>query len=163
VRLQILAIGRLKSGPERELVERYRVRADALARSLGFGLVNITELPEAKARSAPERVAAEAVSLLARSEGAKLIVLDERAPSLTSNALADRLRSWREAGAGSSFIIGGPDGLDESVRRRADLLLSFGQLTLPHQMVRVLLAEQIYRALTIMAGHPYHRGEPGGD
>ncbi len=163
MRLQILAIGRLKSGPERELVERYRARADALARSLGFAPLTIAELPESRARSAPERVAAEAAALLARSEGTKLVALDERASSFTSNAFAARLRSWRDAGSGFSFIIGGPDGLDEVVRERADLLLSFGQLTLPHGIVRVLLAEQIYRALTILAGHPYHRGEPGGD
>jgi 23S rRNA (pseudouridine1915-N3)-methyltransferase len=163
VRLQILAVGRLKSGPERDLVERYRARADALGRSSGFGGLTILELPEARARSAPERVAAEAAALLARSEASKLVVLDERAPSLTSTDFAERLRSWRDSGLSASFVIGGPDGLDEAVRRRADLPLSFGQLTLPHQIVRVLVAEQIYRALTIVAGHPYHRGEPGGE
>jgi 23S rRNA (pseudouridine1915-N3)-methyltransferase len=108
-------------------------------------------------------VAAEAAALLARSEASKLVVLDERAPSLTSTDFAERLRSWRDSGLSASFVIGGPDGLDEAVRRRADLPLSFGQLTLPHQIVRVLVAEQIYRALTIVAGHPYHRGEPGGE
>jgi 23S rRNA (pseudouridine1915-N3)-methyltransferase len=163
LRLQVLAVGRLKAGPERELVERYRSRADALGRSSGFGPLGIVELPEARARSAPERVAAEAAALLCRADGTKLVVLDEHARSLTSPEFAGRLRSWRDAGLSASFVIGGPDGLDESLRRKADLLLSFGQLTLPHQLVRVLLAEQIYRALTILAGHPYHRGEPGGE
>ncbi len=163
MRLQILAVGRLKSGPERELVERYRQRAEALGRSLGASALTIAELPEARARSAPERVSAEAAAILAKGEGTRLVVLDERAPPLTSNDFAARLRAWRDGGHSVSFIIGGPDGLDESLRRRADLLMSFGQLTLPHQIVRVLAAEQIYRALTILAGHPYHRGEPGGE
>ncbi len=163
MRLQVLAVGRLKAGPERDLVDRYRTRADVLGRSSGFGALEMVELPEARARSAPERVAAEAAALLPRAEGMKLVVLDERARSMSSPNFAERLREWRDGGSSVSFIIGGPDGLDDSVRRRADLLVSFGQLTLPHQLVRVLVAEQIYRALTILAGHPYHRGEPGGE
>ena len=163
MRWQLLAVGRLKAGPERELVERYRTRSDALGRSSGFGVLDIVELPESRARSAPERAAAEGSALLARAEDSRLVVFDERARSLSSADFAGRLRSWRDDGASISFVIGGPDGLDEAVRRRADLLVSFGQLTLPHQIVRVLVAEQIYRALTILAGHPYHRGEPGGE
>jgi 23S rRNA (pseudouridine1915-N3)-methyltransferase len=161
VRWQLLAIGRLKSGPERELVDRYRVRADSLGRSSGFGALDLIEIAEARARTAPERVAAEASLLLTRAEGTKLVAFDERAPTLSSPDFAERLRAWRDGGSSISFVIGGPDGLDGSLRRRADLLVSFGQLTLPHQIVRVLVAEQVYRALTILAGHPYHRGEPG--
>jgi 23S rRNA (pseudouridine1915-N3)-methyltransferase len=163
LRLQVLAVGRLKAGPERDLVDRYRTRADVLGRSSGFSPLDMVELPEARARSAPERVAAEAAAILSRVEGMKLVVLDERARSMSSPDFAERLRAWRDGGSSASFIIGGPDGLDDSVRRRADLLVSFGQLTLPHQLVRVLITEQIYRALTILAGHPYHRGEPGGE
>ena len=163
MRWLLLAVGRLKSGPERELVERYRARADSLGRSSGFGALEIVELPEARARSASERVAAEAAALLARAEGMRLVVFDERARSLSSLDFAERLGGWRDGADAVAFVIGGPDGLDDSVRLRADLLVSFGQLTLPHQLVRVLVAEQVYRALTILAGHPYHRGEPGGD
>ena len=158
----VLAVGRLKAGPERELVERYRSRADSLARRSGFGPLEVVELSEARARTASERVSAEAAALLARSGGAKLLVFDEHARSISSPDLAERLRDWRDSGHSIAFVIGGPDGLDEAVRHRADLLVSFGQLTLPHQLVRVLVAEQVYRALTILAGHPYHRGEPGG-
>jgi 23S rRNA (pseudouridine1915-N3)-methyltransferase len=161
VRWQLLAVGRLKNGPERDLVDRYRVRADSLGRSSGFGTIEVVEIPEARARTAPERVAAEAASLLSRAEGTKLVAFDERARSLSSPDFAERLRAWRDGGSSISLVVGGPDGLDETVRRRADLLVSFGQLTLPHQVVRVLVAEQVYRALTILAGHPYHRGEPG--
>ena len=163
MRWLVLAVGRLKAGPERDLVERYRGRADSIGRSLGFGALDIVELPEARARSASERVAAEGAALLARAEGMRLVVFDERARSLSSPEFAGRLRGWRDVSGPVAFIIGGPDGLDDSVRHRAELRLSFGHLTLPHQLVRVLVAEQIYRALTILAGHPYHRGEPGGD
>jgi 23S rRNA (pseudouridine1915-N3)-methyltransferase len=162
VRWQVLAVGRLKAGPERELVDRYLGRADSLGRNSGFGPLETPEIPEARARTAPERITAEAAALLARSAGTKLVVFDERARSQSSTDFAERLRAWRDGGSSMSFVIGGPDGLDESVRQRADLLLSFGQLTLPHGIVRILVAEQIYRALTILAGHPYHRGEPGG-
>ncbi|NNM70898.1 23S rRNA (pseudouridine(1915)-N(3))-methyltransferase RlmH [Enterovirga aerilata] len=163
MRWQLLAVGRLKAGPERELVERYRVRADALGRSSGFGALDIVELPEARARTAAERIAAEAAAVLARTAGTKLVAFDERGQSISSDEFAGRLRDWRDGGAPMSFVIGGSDGLDDSVRRRADFLVSFGRLTLPHQIVRILAAEQIYRALTILAGHPYHRGEPGGE
>lgn len=158
----MIAIGRLKSGPERELVERYRSRADALGRSSGFGQIAIVEHAESRAKTASERAAAEAEFLLGKASGSRLVVLDERAPSLSSPDFAERLRSWRDSGASVTFAIGGPDGLDEGVRRAAELPLSFGKLTLPHQLVRVLVVEQIYRALTILAGHPYHRGEPSG-
>ena len=162
MRLQVLAVGRLKSGPERELVERYRGRIDGLARSLGVSPVDIVEIAEGRARSAGERRLAEGKVILGRAEGVKLVALDERAPSVSSQGFAERVAGWRDSGASAAFAIGGPDGLDEEVRRRADLSLSFGRLTLPHQLVRVLLLEQIYRALTILAGHPYHReGESG--
>ena len=161
MRWQLLAIGRLKSGPERDLVDRYCTRVDSLGRASGFGALDISEIPEARARSAPERALAEGAMLQSRAGGTKLVAFDERAPSLSSPDFAERLRTWRDAGSSISFVIGGPDGLDAALRIRADLVVSFGQLTLPHQIVRVLVVEQIYRALTILAGHPYHRGEPG--
>jgi 23S rRNA (pseudouridine1915-N3)-methyltransferase len=158
VRLAILAVGRLKDGPERELVERYAERATALGRSLGFAPVQFVEVAESRARRVDDRRTEEGTVILDKAAGSVLVALDERGKSLASEAFAQRIAGWRDQGrAGVTFVVGGPDGLDASVRAAADLVLSFGVLTLPHQLVRVLVAEQLYRALTILAGHPYHR------
>ena len=163
MRLQLLAIGRLKAGPERDLLERYRTRLDGLARQHGFSALDIVESAEGRERSAAERLRGEAAFLLGRAEGALLVAFDERGEPLSSDEVAARLRDWRDAGRPSlALAIGGPDGLAPDVRARADLVLSFGRMTLPHGLVRVLAVEQLYRALTILAGHPYHRGEPEG-
>lgn len=160
MKLSLVCIGRLKSGPERELVERYRGRVDQIARSCGLSALTLVEIPEGRERGAPERQASEAAAILVRCDAAATVAFDERGPSLSSAEFAARLRAWRDAGRpGLAFVIGGPDGLGEEVRDRADLVLSFGRLTLPHQIVRALVCEQIYRALTIISGHPYHRGE----
>jgi 23S rRNA (pseudouridine1915-N3)-methyltransferase len=159
MRLSLVAVGRLKSGPERDLVERYRGRIEALGRSVGIQGLEIAELPESRARREGDRRAEEGGALLAKAGAATLVAFDERGRSPTSEAFADRLCAWRDEGRGSlACLIGGPDGLDDGVRRQADLVLSFGAFTLPHQIVRVLVVEQLYRALTILAGHPYHRG-----
>ena len=159
MRLAILAVGRLKPGPERELVERYRQRIEGLGRSLGVTGLDIVELPESRSRREDDRRADEAAALLERAGAATLVVFDERGRSPTSDAFAERIRTWRDEGRPAlACLIGGPDGLDRAVRQRADLVVSFGTLTLPHQIVRALVAEQLYRALTIIAGHPYHRG-----
>lgn len=158
MRLAILAVGRLKAGPERELVERYVGRAGALARSLGLSGPDVAELPEGRARREADRRAEEGAAILAKAGEGIVIALDERGRALDSPGFAAALGGWRDSGRPSAtFVIGGPDGLDESVRARADLVLSFGALTIPHQIVRVLVAEQVYRAFTILAGHPYHR------
>jgi len=168
VRLAIVAIGRLKAGPERELVERYLGRTGALARTLGLSGPDVAEIPEARARREADRRAEEGAAILAKAGDlakaglkageAALVVLDERGRALDSPAFAARLGSWRDAGRPAAiFVVGGPDGLAEEVRARADLVLSFGALTIPHQIVRALVAEQIYRASTLLAGHPYHR------
>jgi 23S rRNA (pseudouridine1915-N3)-methyltransferase len=157
LRLGVVAIGRLKAGPERDLFERYRQRIDAIGRGLGVAGLDLVELPESRARREDDRRAEEAGALLARAAAA-IILFDERGKSLTSEAFAHRVRTWRDEGRSSlACLIGGPDGLDPAVWARADLVLSFGALTLPHQIVRALVAEQLYRALTIIAGHPYHR------
>ena len=97
--------------------------------------------------------------MLARAGPALMVAFDERGRSLTSDALARTIGGWRDEGrSGASFLIGGADGLDPALRERAELTLSFGALTLPHQLVRALVVEQLYRCLTILAGHPYHRG-----
>ena len=161
MKLQLLAIGRLKTGPERDLVDRYRARIGGLARAEGFASLDAVEFPEGRGRSVAERQASEASRLLDHAQGAALVVFDERGTLLSSVEFANKLRAWRDSGrAAAAFVIGGPDGLSEDIRVRADLLVSFGRLTLPHQLVRALVAEQIYRALTILSGHPYHRGEP---
>jgi 23S rRNA (pseudouridine1915-N3)-methyltransferase len=158
MRLSILAVGRLKSGPERELVERYAKRIEGMGRSLGLAGPDLVELPESRARREDDRRAEEAAAILDRAGSAALIVFDERGKSPTSEAFADKVRAWRDEGrAGLTCVIGGPDGLDPTVRHRADWVISFGGLTMPHQIVRALVAEQLYRVLTILAGHPYHR------
>jgi 23S rRNA (pseudouridine1915-N3)-methyltransferase len=158
LRLSLLAVGRLKSGPERELVERYRQRIEGLGRNLGMAGLDIAELPESRARRDDDRRTEEAAALLERAGTSALIVFDERGKSPSSEAFADRIRQWRDGGtAGLACVIGGPDGLDPQILQRARMVVSFGALTMPHQIVRALVAEQLYRALTIIAGHPYHR------
>jgi 23S rRNA (pseudouridine1915-N3)-methyltransferase len=155
--LSILAVGRMKAGPERELCERYLGRAVQAGREIGFRGPDIAEFPESRARRPEDRKIEEAAALSARA-GALTVALDERAPSLSSEAFAQRLATARDEGKATlSFIIGGADGLDPAIVRGAQWSLSFGALTLPHQIVRVLIAEQIYRAMTILSGHPYHR------
>jgi 23S rRNA (pseudouridine1915-N3)-methyltransferase len=158
MRLSLIAVGRLKRGPERELVERYRGRIDAIGRILGFSSLESLEIPESRASRESDRRAAEGRALLEKVGALTLVAFDERGKSLRSESFAATLQKWREGGrAGIACVIGGHDGLDPGICRRADLVVSFGALTLPHQLVRVLVAEQLYRALTMMAGHPYHR------
>lgn len=156
--LSILAIGRLKAGAEMELVERYVERAKGLGRNMGFTLA-ARDFPESPAASPAERMRREGEALAAAvPAGAFLVVLDERGTELTSEGFAARLASLRDGGrADICFLIGGADGLDPALAARADLRLAFGRMTWPHQLVRAMLAEQVYRALAILAGHPYHR------
>ncbi len=156
--ITLAAVGRLKAGPERLLVDRYLERAGQTGRALGLS-VAVRELPESRAGRAEERMAQEAAALVAlMPEGARLIALDERGETMGSEAFATRIGSWRDAGLRDLvFAIGGADGHGEALRQRADQRLAFGAMTWPHQIVRLLLAEQIYRATTILSGHPYHR------
>lgn len=158
MRLAVIAVGRLKDGPERELCERYRERALALGRGLGLSGPDIVEIAESRARRPEDRKREEAEAIAAKLQPGLVIALDERGRSLGSEDFAARLGKARDAGAGSaSLVIGGADGLDEALRSRADIALAFGALTMPHQIVRALALEQLYRAMTIIAGHPYHR------
>jgi 23S rRNA (pseudouridine1915-N3)-methyltransferase len=158
VRLALIAVGRLKDGPERELCERYRERAAALGRGIGLAGPDIVEIAEGRGRRPEERKREEAQAILAKAQPGLLIALDERGRPLGSEAFARRLATARDAGTGhTSFVIGGADGLSEAIREKADVTLAFGALTIPHQLVRVLVLEQLYRAMTIVAGHPYHR------
>jgi 23S rRNA (pseudouridine1915-N3)-methyltransferase len=149
----------LKQGPETELVERYRKRAAQAGRSLGLRDVEIVEIRESRAAEADKRRLEESIALANLiPEGAITVLLDERGASLASAALTEALKGWRDSGQSAVvFIIGGPDGLAESLRDKAKLTLAFGAATWPHQLVRIMLMEQIYRAVTILAGHPYHR------
>lgn len=158
MRLAVLAVGRLKAGPERELCARYEERSRASSRNLGFTGPEIIELGESRERRPEDRKREEGESLIARLGPGLLITLDERGQNLSSETLAARLATARDNGvANASFMIGGADGLSDACRAKADLVLSFGAMTLPHQLVRVLVLEQIYRGMTIMGGHPYHR------
>ena|SRR6202047_4903972 len=159
MRLIVIAIGRLKQGPERELAERYRERFDDIGRNLGFRGLSIHEIPESRAQDAAARMAEEAAAISAAIPAKSVLVaLDERGNNIDSPAFARHLGRWRdEAVANTIFIIGGADGLSPDLRRKAKLTLAFGAATWPHQMVRIMLLEQLYRAATILAGHPYHR------
>jgi 23S rRNA (pseudouridine1915-N3)-methyltransferase len=160
MRIHLIAVGRLKQGPERELAERYHGRFTDLARRLGFRGLELVELAESRARDAAGRMAEEAAAITAAlPPHAVLVTLDERGKALDSAAFTERLRQWRDGQtADLVFVIGGADGLSPELRRKADLAFAFGAATWPHQMVRVMLLEQLYRAATILAGHPYHRG-----
>ncbi|MFO1151528.1 MAG: 23S rRNA (pseudouridine(1915)-N(3))-methyltransferase RlmH [Alsobacter sp.] len=158
MRILILAVGRLKDGPERDLVARYVDRARSAGRALGFADVEVSELPESRAQRPADRKAEEAHALAARCAGWTVMALDERGAHLTSEAFAERLGRWRDDGTkGAALVIGGADGLDPAFAAAAAERLAFGRMTLPHQIVRILAAEQVYRAMTILAGHPYHR------
>lgn len=155
----LLAVGRMKQGPERELLDRYVERAKGLARGVGIGGITTREIDESRARNPVERKREEARAVLAEATlPAKLIALDERGRGLSSQAFADMVRTHRDEAVSRLVVaVGGADGFADEVRARADACIGYGAATFPHQIVRLLAAEQIYRALTIMAGHPYHR------
>ncbi|MDR3475938.1 MAG: 23S rRNA (pseudouridine(1915)-N(3))-methyltransferase RlmH [Devosia sp.] len=159
MRISIHAVGRMKQGPERELVARYLDRAVATGRPLGLTGFEVTELTESRAGSPQSRKADEARALRAGyPDGAITVALDEHGKSISSDALAKLVARWRDDGKPAlAFVIGGADGLDTSIPAAAALTLSFSPLTWPHQLVRIMLAEQLYRMTTILSGHPYHR------
>jgi len=159
VKLDLVAIGRMKAGPERELANRYLERFRPLGRRLGLDGIRVVELSESAARREEDRKAEEALAIAAAiPDGFARVVFDERGQSIDSATFARRIGDWRaENRAGLALVIGGADGLASPLVQQADLALSFGRMTLPHQLVRVLVAEQLYRAATILAGHPYHR------
>ena len=159
MRIGIVAVGRMKQGPERELVARYLDRAIASGKSLGLTSFVVSELTESRAGSAASRKTEEAKAIAAVLPATGLVVaLDERGKTLGSDDFAQRLARWRDDGKSAlSFVIGGADGLDPAFVKSTDLTLSFSPLTWPHQLVRIMLAEQLYRATTILSGHPYHR------
>ena len=155
MRLHLCAVGRLRAGPERALIDDYLKRFDRSGRALGLGPCAVQEVEDKKGGG----MAAEA-ALLRRAipSGAKLAVMDERGKTLTSPQFADLLANWRDQGAQDvALVIGGADGLDPSLRAEADFALSFGPMVWPHMLARVMLTEQLYRAASILSGAPYHR------
>ena len=159
MRLVVAAIGRLKDGPERELAERYRKRAEQTGRRIGFRDMEVVEIRESRAQEVGKRMVEELIALAnIIPDEAVVLILDERGESLDSATLASRLGRWRDDGRPAAvFIIGGDDGLAPSLRDKASVRLAFGAATWPHQLVRIMLLEQIYRAVSILSGHPYHR------
>ncbi len=159
MRITIHAVGRMKSGPERDLAARYLDRAEKAGRSLGLAPVAIRETGESRAARADDRKREEADALLAGlAPDAFVIVLDERGESLSSEEFADLLRSARDRSSPeAALLIGGADGHGEAALARAGRRIALGRMTWPHQIVRILMAEQVYRAITILSGHPYHR------
>lgn len=157
MRLQISAVGRLRSGPETELVSGYVRRLDKVGRGVGIGPLSVVEVEDRRGIGPVEEA-----RLLERSlpEGAHVIALDERGRLLGSEDLAREIAQRRDAGAGCiAFLLGGADGLTPALRLRADTELSLGPMVWPHALARVMLAEQLYRAASILAGLPYHRGD----
>lgn len=160
MRIAVAAIGRMKAGPERELVARYLDRAVSSGKPLALTHFDTIELAESRAGSAMSRKAEEAKALRAILPAGILVALDERGKAIGSEAFAKLLLRWRDEGRpAASFVIGGADGLDPDFTRSADMSLSFSPMVWPHQLVRIMLAEQLYRATTILSGHPYHRGD----
>ncbi len=159
MKLVILCVGRLKGEAERDIVARYLQRFAALSRQLGFGEAAVIELSESRAADASARKRDEAARLMKKTPADGIaFALDEGGLLLSSAGFAERLGEVRDRGARNlCFAIGGPDGLDPEYVRRADLAVSFGRMTMPHGLVRAILAEQLYRAATILSGHPYHR------
>lgn len=155
MRLHIIAVGRLRAGPEKDLIDDYLTRFDRTGRALGLGPAKVVEVDDRKGGGMPAEAA-----LLERAvpSGALICVLDERGKVETSPEFAARLGGWRDTGRSDvALIIGGADGIDPALRARADHKLSFGKMVWPHMLVRVMVAEQMYRAASILSGGPYHR------
>lgn len=151
MRIRILCIGRMKDGPERVLVDDYLARAQKAGKALGYRAVEEAELNSSTKEDEGKR-------LLTRHGAGVLVRLDERGESWTSLELSKQLAKWRDAGEDAvSFVIGGADGTSADVAKAARHSMSFGVQTWPHRLVRVMIAEQVYRALSIEAGSPYHR------
>jgi len=160
MRITIAAVGRMKSGPERELVARYLDRAAGGGKPLALTGFDVIEFGESRASSPASRKSDEAKALRAALPQGIVVALDERGKSIGSEAFAGQVGRWRDDGRpAASFVIGGADGLDPAFVQSADLVLSFSPMVWPHQLVRIMLAEQLYRATTILSGHPYHRGD----
>lgn len=159
MRIHLGAVGRLKAGPERELAQAYLERAGTLGRGAGIGPLSVAEIAESRAATADLRMADEAARLSAGlPDNAVVIALDGGGREVTSEEFAALIGRWRDGGTGVlAFLIGGPDGLSPDIKATAGYRLAFGRMTWPHRLARIMLLEQIYRSVTILVNHPYHR------
>lgn len=159
MRLTVLAVGHARGSEEGRLTEDYIDRAAQMARKLGIAAIAVDEISPSRARDVATRMRDEGERLAARlPAGAHVVLLDAKGKGMTSEDFAEMLAALRDAGTKEiAFVIGGPDGLSPLPGIRAGRSLAFGPQTWPHLLVRAMLAEQIYRAVTILAGHPYHR------
>ena len=155
MRVTLCVVGRLRAGPERDLIDDYLTRFDRTGRALGLGPIDVREVEDRKGGG----MTAEAVVLeKALPAGAAVIALDERGKIKTSPDFSQDLAKWRDDGRSDlAFIIGGAAGIDPALRAKCHASLSFGKMVWPHMLVRVMLAEQLYRAASILSGAPYHR------
>ncbi len=155
MRVTLCVVGRLRAGPERDLIDDYLTRFDRTGRALGLGPIDVREVEDRKGGG----MTAEAVLLeKALPAGAAVIALDERGKIKTSPDFSQDLAKWRDDGRSDlAFIIGGAAGIDPALRAKCNASLSFGKMVWPHMLVRVMLAEQLYRAASILSGAPYHR------
>jgi 23S rRNA (pseudouridine1915-N3)-methyltransferase len=159
MKLELYAIGKLKQSPILSLIQDYQTRITGICRGVGFKHLDITQIDSKKNLHGNSLKQHEAELLLHNAPDI-IIALDETGQSLSSHAFANLLDNYKNQGHnGCRFIIGGADGLCDSVKKRATNIISFGALTWPHMLVRVMIAEQIYRAMTILSNHPYHRGD----
>jgi 23S rRNA (pseudouridine1915-N3)-methyltransferase len=154
VRLRIVALGHRMPAWVSEGVTDYARR---LPRDVAFELVELKPAPRDRGRTVAQMLAEEARRIESACAGARIVALDERGASWSTRKLADALAAWRNDAADVAFVVGSADGLDPSIRERASAVVSLSAMTLPHALVRVMLAEQIYRGFTLLAGHPYHR------
>ena len=159
MRLSILAVGRMKSGPERELYDRYADRISKSGKALHFMGPELHEIVESRTQEPQKRKSEEASQLIqAAGEGARIILLDERGKDFSSQEFSQLLKSEQDMGTAKlAFAIGGPDGHGDELKNTSVRKIRLGSMTWPHQIARILLVEQIYRGITILSGHPYHR------
>ena len=159
MRLTILVVGHARGTSEGALCDEFLDRARKMGRNMGFTAISVEEISVSKARDAAARMADEAARLAARlPDGAHIVLLDAKGKGMTSEDFAEMLGSLRDVGTKDlAFVIGGPDGLAPLPGKKAGRSLAFGPQTWPHLLARALLLEQVYRAMTILAGHPYHR------
>ena len=155
MRIHICAVGRLRAGPEKTLIDDYTTRFDRTGRALGLGPLSLIEVEDRKGGG----MAGEAALLRkAVPSGAVIVALDERGKVMTSPAFSQLLARYRDDGRGDlALVIGGADGIASDLRAEADMALSLGKMVWPHMLARVMLTEQLYRAASILAGSPYHR------
>ena len=159
MRLLLAAVGRLKAGAERDFAARYLDRVEQAARGVGISSIEVIEIKDSRAKDIGRRRLEEAIALAnVIPDGAVKVVLDSHGENVASTAFAGEIRAWRDSGREVlAFVIGGQDGLGDEIKRQANFTLAFGAATWPHQFVRIMLLEQLYRAITIIAGHPYPR------